>query len=497
MMTKSAVMKKMMNKTFKRFSPLALAAVSLSSCIPTMMAVTAIEMSQDSHKKNPNIIFILADDLGYADLSCMGQKKFSTPNIDSLASKGVLFTQHYSGSSVSAPSRSCLITGQHTGHTVIRGNKELPIEGQHPLPSETYTIFKMLKDNGYVTSVFGKWGLGAPGTEGAPENQSVDEFFGYNCQRLAHSYFPYHLWHNNEKIVLDGNKGKDENDYAPYLIHDEALDFIKENSDTTFFMWYTSVIPHAELKVPEHELKPFVGHPDLDEEKAFVGCDDGEYYKNAGYGSQQFTHAAFASMVSILDRQVGEICATLEELGIAENTMIVFTSDNGPHLEGGADPDFFNSNGELRGYKRDLYEGGIRVPLIVRWDDKIKANTKSEHISAFWDFMPTFAEAIGAETPADIDGISFFSAMTGDGKQKEHEYLYWEFHENNGRQAIRKGDWKAVKYDVHNDGKIELYNLKSDVSEKMDVAGAYPNMVAEFDSLMKVSRTDSELFKFQ
>ena len=469
-------------------SAVALAAMSLMSCVSKTM------LPPDD---KPNVIFILADDLGYADLSCLGQTKFSTPNIDSLASQGMMFTQHYSGSSVSAPSRSCLITGQHTGHTVIRGNKELPVEGQHPLPSDTYTIFKMLKDNGYKTSVFGKWGLGAPDTEGAPQNQNVDEFFGYNCQRQAHNYYPYHLWRNGEKIMLDGNKDKNENDYAPYIIHKEAIDFIKENKDTTFFMWYTSVLPHAELKVPEKELESFVGRPELELERSYAGCDEGMYYKNGGYGSQQYTHAAFAAMVSILDKQVGDICRTLDSLGIADNTIIVFTSDNGPHQEGGADPDFFDGNGELRGYKRDLYEGGIRVPMIIKWKDKVAENTKSDHMSAFWDFLPTMAEIIDAEIPENIDGISFLPELTSAGEQKKHDYLYWEFHENNGRQAIRQGDWKAVKYDVRNDGKIELYNIKDDVAEEVDVAEMYPDKVAEMDSLMKVSRVDSDLFRFQ
>ena len=477
----------MLKKISLKSSAIALTAVSLASC------------GNDSANRSdkPNVVFILADDLGYADLSCLGQTKFSTPNIDALASKGMLFTQHYSGSSVSAPSRSCLITGQHTGHTFIRGNKELPVEGQHPLPSDTYTIFQMLKDNGYKTSVFGKWGLGAPATEGAPENQNIDEFFGYNCQRQAHNYYPYHLWHNNEKIILDGNKGKDENDYAPYLIHKKALDFIKENKDTTFFMWYTSVLPHAELKVPQKELMEFVGRPEMEEEKSYVGCDEGEYYKNGGYGSQPYTHAAFATMVSILDRQVGEICATLDSLGIADNTIIVFTSDNGPHFEGGADPDFFDGNGEFRGYKRDLYEGGIRVPMIIKWNDVVERNSRSNHISAFWDFLPTMADIIGAELPENIDGISFLPVLAGRGEQKEHDYLYWEFHENNGRQAVRQGDWKAVKYDVHNDGKIELYDLSVDEAEEFDVAEMYPDKVAEMDSLMKVSRIESELFRFK
>ncbi|MBR6774277.1 MAG: arylsulfatase [Bacteroidales bacterium] len=480
-----------------KFSPVVATTAAMMSCLSTDVKITAIDTCDSQNIKNPNIIFILADDLGYADLSCMGQTKFSTPNIDNLAQRGITFTQHYSGSSVSAPSRSCLITGQHTGHTVIRGNKELPVEGQYPLPSDTYTIFRLLKENGYKTSVFGKWGLGAPQTEGAPEKQCVDEFFGYNCQRLAHSYYPYHLWHNAEKIILDGNKGKNENDYAPYLIHNEALDFIRDNKDTTFFMWYTSVIPHAELKVPQQELELFVGKSELKEEKSYQGCDDGEYYKNGGYGSQRYTHAAFASMVSVLDRQVGEISALIDSLGIADNTIIIFTSDNGPHMEGGADPNFFDSNGELRGYKRDLYEGGIRVPFIVKWDNVIKKNTKSDHISAFWDFLPTMADIVNAETPDNLDGISYLPTLKGIESQMEHDYLYWEFHENNGRQAIRKGDWKAVRYNVHNDGEIELYNIEDDMSEKYNLAEKYPEMVAEFDSLMKVSRTESDLFMFE
>lgn len=470
----------------------ALTAVTLTAC-------GAIAKSDQKTKNvdNPNVIFILADDLGYADLSCMGQTKFSTPNIDRLASQGMMFTQHYSGSSVSAPSRSCLITGQHTGHTIIRGNKELPVEGQHPLPSDTYTIFQMLKDNGYKTSVFGKWGLGAPDTEGAPQNQDVDVFFGYNCQRQAHNYYPYHLWHNAQKVMLEGNADKNENDYAPDLIHKKALDFIRENKDTTFFMWYTSVLPHAELKVPEKDLVVFAGKPEMEVEKSYNGCDEGEYYKNGGYGSQQYTHAAFATMVSILDKQVGEICATLDSLGIADNTIIVFTSDNGPHQEGGADPDFFNSNGEFRGYKRDLYEGGIRVPMIVKWNGVVEENAKSNHISAFWDFLPTMADIIGVGCPENIDGISFLPELTGTGVQKKHDYLYWEFHENNGRQAVRQDEWKAVRYDVHNNGEIKLYNLNDDVSEEKNVADRYPEKVAEMDSLMKMSRVDSDLFKFQ
>ncbi len=478
-----------------KMSPL-LTSLSLCSCS------SMITKNHDGHVENgdsnkPNVVFILADDLGYADISCLGQTKFSTPNIDKLASQGKLFTQHYAGSSVSAPSRCSLITGLHTGHTYIRGNKELPIEGQHPLPSDTYTIFKLFKDNGYKTAVFGKWGLGAPNTEGAPENQNVDEFFGYNCQRMAHNYYPYYLWHNDEKVFLEGNINHEENDYAPSLIHSEALDFIVDNKDTSFFMFYTTVLPHAELKVPEEQLSKFVGNPALEEEKAYIGCDDGPHYKKGGYGSQQFTHAAFAAMVSLLDKHVGELCATLDSLGIAENTIIVFTSDNGPHAEGGAEPLFFDSNGPLRGIKRDLYEGGIRVPMIIRWDKMVENGTKSTHISAFWDFLPTFADILNDDNISEVDGLSFLPELTEQNTQEKHDFLYWEFHENNGRQAVRKDNWKAVKYDVLNDGKIELYELSSDPSESHDVSEQYPEVAKMLDSLMNNSRTESDIFSFK
>lgn len=446
----------------------------------------------------PNVVFILADDLGYGDLSCLGQTRFHTPNIDSLAARGMIFTQHYAGTAVSAPSRSCLVTGQHTGHTPIRGNKEYPVEGQYPIPGDTYNIFRMFASRGYSTGVFGKWGLGAPGTEGAPEAQGVDEFFGYNCQRLAHNYYPGHLWHNSTKIVLEGNSGHGEGDYAPYLIHEKALEFIRGHRDKPFFLWYTTTIPHAELKLPEAEMAALEGSLSMQPEKSYKGCDDGPEYKVGGYGSQQNAHAAFASMVTLLDRQVGEICSLIDSLGLSGNTMIVFTSDNGPHLEGGADPDFFDSNGPFRGYKRDLYEGGIRVPFIVKWPGKVQAGSSCSHVSAFWDFLPTAAEITGAEIPQDvkIDGISYLPSLVGSGRQEEHGYMYWEFHESGGRQALRKGDWKAVRYNVSGGGPLQLYDLSSDIGETHDVAAGHPDLVQELDSLMSAARTPSALFNF-
>ncbi len=447
--------------------------------------------------KNPNIIYILADDLGYGDLSLTGQDKFDTPNIDKLAAEGMVFTQHYSGATVCAPSRSALLTGMHTGHTVVRGNKEVLPEGQHPIPTETYTMAEMLKEAGYKTSVFGKWGLGFPGSEGDANMQGFDEFYGYNCQRVAHNYYPYHLWHNQEKIILEGNEGTGQEVYAPDLIHEKSLQFLEKNKDSTFFMFYATPLPHAELLLPEKYLEKYRGK--LLPEQKHVGVDDGPTYKNGGYGSQEYPHAAFAAMINHLDTQVGDIVNKLEELGLADNTIIVFTSDNGPHREGGADPDYFDSNGIYQGYKRDLYEGGIHVPMIAKWPQNIKAGSSTDHISAFWDVMPTLAEIVNKDLDESIDGISFLPTLLGEDNQKKHEYLYWEFHEKGGRIAIRKGKWKGVKYDVLKkpNQMIELYDLEKDPSEENNLASQYPEIVEEITLLMQKARTPSEIFQFE
>jgi arylsulfatase A-like enzyme len=445
-----------------------------------------------------NIIYILADDLGYGDLSCYGQTHFQTPNIDKLASEGMLFTQHYSGATVCAPSRSALMTGKHTGHTYIRGNLEIMPEGQHPLEAKAITMAEALQEAGYVTGAFGKWGLGYPGSEGDPNNQGFDEFYGYNCQRIGHHYYPYHMWHNQEKVMLEGNAGEQTNEYGPEDIHKYAIKFLEDNKDKPFFMYYPSVIPHAELYAPEEYMEKYRGK--FEPELNYVGVDYGdEEYRNGPYGSQPESHAAFAGMVDYLDMQVGEIVAKLKELGIYDNTIIIFTSDNGPHEEGGADPDFFNSNGPLKGYKRDLYEGGIRVPMITVWNGKIEAGSKTDHASAFWDVFPTLADITGAKTPEDIDGVSFLPTLLGNKeKQKEHEHLYWEFHEKGGRKALRKGDWKLVQYDVLDPKKTrtELYNIASDIGEENNLAAEHPEMVKELLEIMNNARTDSEIFTF-
>ncbi|NJB35086.1 arylsulfatase [Croceivirga sp. JEA036] len=447
-------------------------------------------------ENKPNIIYILADDLGYGDLSITGQKKFETPNIDKLAQDGMLFTQHYSGSTVCAPSRSALMTGLHTGHTFIRGNKEIRPEGQYPLDSSVVTVAELLKSAGYVNGAFGKWGLGYPGSEGDPNRQGFDTFYGYNCQRMGHNYYPYHLWENQTKVTLTANEGKKEGTYAPDEIHQKSLEFLERNKDTTFFMYYPSIIPHAELLVPDSLLHKFRGK--YLPEKEYVGLDDGPQYRKGPYGSQKESHAAFAAMVYLLDKQVGEIRKKVEDLGIAENTLIIFTSDNGPHQEGGADPDYFNSNGEFKGYKRDLYEGGIRVPMIAYWPNSIKANSISNHISAFWDFLPTVGEIVEVAIPEKVDGISFLPELLGK-EQRKHDFLYWEFHERGGKQAVRMGDWKGIRLKMANnpDAPIELYDLSTDPSEEDNVADDNPEMVAQIEQIMKEERTPSEVFRFE
>jgi arylsulfatase A len=460
-------------------------------------ATALISINSIAAQQKPNIVYILADDLGYGDLSCYGQKKFQTPNIDQLAGRGMLFTQHYAGCAVCAPSRSSLMTGLTTGHTPIRGNMSWKPEGQYPMPAATFTIAEMLKEAGYSTGAFGKWGLGSPGSEGDPNKQGFDEFYGYNCQTLAHNYYPDHLWDNQTKVILEGNSGDKFGEYSPEMIQKRALQFIEKNKERPFFLYYPTTIPHAELLVPEENLKAFRGK--FLPEKTYKGAMPGDKgFRNGPYGTQNECHAAFVAMVTLLDQQVGEVVAKLKELGLDKNTIVIFTSDNGPHLEGGGDPDYFNSNGPLKGYKRDLYEGGIREPMIACWPEKIVAGSRSDHVSAFWDVMPTLAAIVGVKSPGKIDGISFLPSLLGKSGQEVHQSLYWEFHENNGRQAVRIGDWKLVRYNVSIPEKIttELYNLKTDVGEETNVADKNPKLVEQMLEIMKNSRIPSVVFNF-
>lgn len=434
-------------------------------------------------KKVPNVVFIIADDLGYGDLSCYGQEKFQTPNIDRLAREGMRFTQCYSGTTVSAPSRSCLLTGMHSGHTAIRGNREVEPEGQMSLPADTRSVFRIFKEAGYVTGTFGKWGLGAPGAEGDPNKQGVDDFFGYNCQLLAHNYYADHLWDNDKRIELEDNYNGGFGTYTQDVIHKKGLEFLDKNSDKPFFLFLPYVLPHAELIVPEDSIiQKFRGkYP----EKPFKGCDSGPAFRKGGYCSQKEPRATFAAMIYRLDVYVGQVVEKLKEAGVYENTIIVFTSDNGPHQEGGADPNFFNSNGIYRGYKRDVYEGGIRVPFIAVWPGNIKQG-QSDFMCSFWDMLPTFVQLTGNNVK-ETDGVSLVPLLTGKGRQKEHDYFYFEFQEMGGRQAVRKGDWKLIRLKASAGDKsiFELYNLAADPSEIHNLAKEEPEKVKELFAAME------------
>lgn len=450
-------------------------------------------------QSKPNIIFILADDLGYGDLGFLGQKYIETPNIDRLAQEGMFFTNHYSGAPVCAPARSAFITGLHSGHTPVRGNFEVLPEGQYPMPDSLETLAKVMKQAGYATGAFGKWGLGFVGTTGDPNLQGFDQFFGYNCQRYAHRYYPAHLWENRVKVELPGNGWTQKTTYAPDLIQEETLKFIEENKDQPFFLFMPIVMPHAELAAPDDEiLKKFrLKFGDETPHVGGKGSDYGPEMSIPGYQSERYPHATFAAMVGRIDRYVGEVLVKLDQLGLTENTIVIFTSDNGAHQEGGADPDFFDSNGPFKGYKRDLYEGGVHVPLIVKWPGKVKPGSKSDHRSAFWDWLPTFAEIAGTEEPKGIDGISFLPALLGQSVQKQHDYLYWEFHELGGRQAVLKDGWKLVKLHVKDASKmtLELYNLNADPGETKDLSKDQSEKVKELDLLIQEAHRPNPVFK--
>jgi len=458
----------------------------------------------------PSIVFILADDLGYNELGCYGQEKIRTPNIDRLAAEGMRFTQHYSGSPVCAPSRCVLLTGKHTGHAYIRDNDEMnergdvwrdpELEGQRPLPPNTYTIGTMLQQAGYTTGAIGKWGLGGPGSTGAPNAQGFDHWYGYLCQRVAHNYYPTHLWRNGEKDMLEGNdyfyphqrmpEDADPNDpasFEPYKgetysmdpMVEEALSFIRENQDNPFFLYLPFPVPHVSIQVPEDSLEEYEGQ-----------FEDTPYLGDRGYVPHPAPRAGYAAMITRMDSEIGRIMSLLDELGLDDNTIVFFTSDNGPTFNGGTDSEFFESAGEFRGLKTELYEGGIRVPMIARWPGHIDPGTVSDHQSGFWDFLPTFAGLVDIQQPSDTDGFSLLPTLFGSSTdQQTHDYLYWEYH---GRQAVRMGDWKAVRHGVETP--IELYDLATDIGEQNDVAESNPEVVAEIETILRDGRTPSELF---
>ncbi len=455
--------------------------------------------AQERAQDKPNIIFILADDLGYGDVGFNGQELIQTPHIDLLAKEGRAYDTFYAGSTVCAPSRSSLMSGQHTGHTFIRGNKGVEPEGQFPIADSVVTLAEVLQDRGYKTGAFGKWGLGPVGSSGDPNRQGFDKFYGYNCQSLAHRYYPGHLWDNGQKVLLTENKNlQEQKQYAPDLIHEQTLNFIRQNQDDPFFLFLPYILPHGELIVPDDSL--FNYYKGKFEETPFVGKDYGENAAPGGYASQRYPRAAFAAMVGRLDRYVGDVLETLETLGLDSNTIIIFTSDNGPHVEGGADPDYFNSSGGLRGVKRDLYEGGIRVPFVVRWPAQIAASSKGAFVGAFWDILPTLADITGASIPHNLDGVSFKNSLRGhEAEQKQHDYLYWEFHEQGGKQAVRWKNWKGIKLNAKSsdEGLFELYDLSGDVSEKYNIADKYPDIARKILEFMEEAHQESAIFPFE
>lgn len=487
-----------------------------------LMTASGIQAQQAQQANRPNIIYIMCDDLGYADVGCYGQEYISTPNLDRMAGEGMRFTQAYAGSPVSAPSRACFMTGQHTGHTKVRGNKEYrigsvtygkttdPVQtGQEPYDTEHVILPEIMKDNGYTTGMFGKWAGGYEGSVSTPHTRGIDEYYGYMCQFQAHLYYPNflntytrgvdedvrrELLQNNIAYALYGDEYKNRKDYSADLIHQRALAWIdKQEPGKPFFGVLTYTLPHAELAQPEDSIfKAYQGA--FCTEKTFGG-DQGSRYNPTNVGHQQF-----AAMVTRLDKYVGEVLDLLRQKGLAENTLVIFTSDNGPHTEGGADPDYFNTEKLLRGTKRSTTEGGIRVPFIAWWPGQVEAGVVNDHQFAFYDLMPTFCDVAGIENYVEkytneelendyFDGISFAPTLLGKGEQVEHEFLYWEFHETN-MMALRMGDWKLV---VQN-GNCQLYDLVNDTHEDNNLASQYPEVVAKMKEIILREHTHSNLF---
>ncbi|MGR3810172.1 arylsulfatase [Jiulongibacter sp. NS-SX5] len=437
----------------------------------------------------PNIIYILADDLGYGDLSSFGQTHFETPHIDQLAAEGMKFTRHYAGNTVCAPSRCTLMTGKHNGHARVRGNQRVPLE------PEDVTIAEVLKGQGYRTALIGKWGLGEEGSTGIPTKQGFDYFFGYLNQRHAHNHYPEFLYENEEKVILGNEMEKEapregvfqagystnKKVYSNDLFTQKAKDFINKSDEQPFFLYLPLVVPHANNEAGHYGLSG-MEVPDFSE------------FDNKDWPENQKRHAA---MIRELDETVGQVMAALKAKGLDENTLVIFTSDNGPHAEGGADPDFFDSNGPLRGIKRALYEGGIRVPTIARWPGKIKAGTENDHISGFVDIPATLAELSGATFSHSTDGISFLPSLLGKEQQK-HDFMYWEFYEQGGKQGVLFDNHKLIKLNVNkpDEMQIELYNLSEDLGEENNIAEDHPDLVKKGLALIEQEHTYSKDFHF-
>jgi arylsulfatase A-like enzyme len=430
---------------------------------------------------NPNIVFILADDMGYNELGCFGGNVIETPNIDYLAKGGMIFTNHYCGSNLCAPSRGALITGKHTGHATVRDNKPLPFEGNEPIKAEEVTVAELLKKAGYATGAFGKWGIGYPGSEGAPTNQGFDEFYGYNCQRHAHDYFTTYMRQNDDSATINENITKPYTVYSPVTIENEALKFIDKNKNKPFFLYFAPTLPHAPYHQPDDSLLAYYGQK--------TGFPKGDAH------AEDFSVPKYAAMSTRLDMEVGEIMAKLKALNLLDNTLIIFASDNGTALRP-EDDSYLHTGGQLHGRKSEVYEGGIKSPFVAYWEGKIRPGTKSDHISAFWDFLPTCTEIVNVKNPENIDGISFLPTLLGKPEnQKEHVYLYWE---RNQYQAIRRGNMKAVIHCINEAQEpiVEIYDLEKDPFEKTDVASSMPELKKEFLEMAKSAHVDSPIFPF-
>lgn len=470
-----------------------------TSLLLTVFLVIAATCGATNHAQatdappRPNIIFILADDMGYNDLGSYGAKLIKTPRLDRFAAEGMRFTQHYAGSAVCAPSRCTFITGQHTGHTPIRGNLRLGLSGDIPLPARTVTLPGLLAKAGYTNAVVGKWGLGIETTSGNPLKQGFHHYFGYLDQVLAHNHTPEFLMRNDERIPLAnkvqyvskdhwsrgiGSYPLEMKEFSQDHFTREALKFVENHRDKPFFLYYPAAIPH-------------------DNGEALLGKRYSEVPSFSIYADMPWTEEekGYAAMITYLDTELGKLFDKLTQLGLDENTLIIFTSDNG-----GDSPDRFRglSNQPFRGHKRDLYEGGLRVPMLARWKGTVPAGALSDHASANWDFLPTFCELAGIPVPAAIDGISMTSSLLAKGGQREHDHFYWEFHEKGKKQAVLKGPWKAVRLDVSRNprGPIELYNLDADPGETRDVSAQHPETVAELTRLMDSSRTKDPNWTF-
>ncbi|HWB83191.1 MAG TPA: arylsulfatase [Bryobacteraceae bacterium] len=431
------------------------------------IAAASLLRGQSGGRK-PNILFILADDLGYGDIGCYGQKKIVTPNIDRLATQGVRFTDCYAGSTICAPSRCSLMTGMHSGHGRIRGNEH------SPLLASDLTVAQVLQRANYHTGIIGKWGIGDIGTEGMPNLKGFDESYGYIDQTYAHTYYPQIMWNNTTEQVIGPNLGQ-HHTWSPDLLTEHAISFIDRNRSTPFFLYLAHTLPHA-----NNQLGSDTGNGmEVPNDKPYTDRPWPQVEKN------------FAAMVTYLDTHVGKVLAQLQKNGLEENTLVFFASDNGPHSEGGHDPKFFSSAGPFRGIKRDLYEGGIRVPMIARWPGKVPVGVTSDFPWAFWDFLPTAAELAGVSPPAGVDGMSVLPTLLGH-SQKPHDYLYWESYEKGFQQAVRLGNWKGVRTQAG--ASPELYDLKHDISEKTNVAAAHPDVVAQMEKIMTAAHVDSPTY---